>query len=205
METKICKKCGNEKEISMFAKYRSNGILLRKATCRECYKPSRRKHYINHATAIIAKNSDYKKQNRPQINERERGRRKNDIEYKLYSTVRSVVKMSIKRNKGHKGNLATLKYLTYSIEDLKHHLEKQFESWMTWQNWGVYNAKTWDDNDPATWTWHVDHITPQSDLPYTSMKDDNFTICWALENLRPLNAKQNISEGPARIRHKKAV
>jgi hypothetical protein len=57
-------------------------------------------------------------------------------------------------------------------------LEKQFEPWMNWQNHGVY--KNWDDNDQSTWTWQIDHIIPQSDLPYTSMEDENFKKCWAL-------------------------
>ena len=51
--------------------------------------------------------------------------------------------------------------------------------------------------------WHIDHIIPQSLLPYSSMEDDNFKKCWALSNLRPLSAKQNLLDGANRIRHKK--
>ena len=80
------------------------------------------------------------------------------------------------------------------IFDLKEHLEKQFESWMNWNNWGRY-SKSWDDNDQTTWKWQIDHIVPQSCLPYTSMEDDAFKKCWALDNLRPLSAKQNIIDG----------
>lgn len=205
MVTKVCKKCGEEKEISMFAKYRYNGKLLRKATCRKCYKSSRQKYYKNNSNLIIIKNSNYKKQNRESINDKARARRKNDIEFKLYETVRAVVKASIKRNKGNKNNLSTIKYLSYSIQDLKEHLEKQFQYWMNWNNWGKYDPKTWDDNDPSTWTWQIDHIIPQSDLPYTSMEDDNFKKCWALDNLRPYSAKQNIIDGPSRTRHYEAA
>jgi hypothetical protein len=49
----------------------------------------------------------------------------------------------------------------------------------------------------------IDHIVPQSDLPYSSMNDENFQKCWALENLRPLSAKQNYLDGMTRIRHNK--
>ena len=73
-------------------------------------------------------------------------------------------------------------------------------------NQGVYNAKTWDDNDSSTWTWQIDHIIPQSDLPYTEMSHDpnsNFQKAWALSNLRPLSAKQNVLDGARRTRHKK--
>jgi len=74
---------------------------------------------------------------------------------------------------------------------------------MNWGNHGKYDPKKWDENDPKTWTWQLDHIIPSSDLPYLSMEDDNFKKCWALENLRPLSAKQNILDGVTRTRHKK--
>lgn len=74
---------------------------------------------------------------------------------------------------------------------------------MNWDNYGSYGPKTWNDNDQSTWRWQLDHITPQSDLPYTSIGDENFKKCWALENLRPLSAKQNMIDGVTRTRHKK--
>jgi hypothetical protein len=88
------------------------------------------------------------------------------------------------------------------IEELKEYLEKQFSlpgnECMSWQNQGKYNPKTWKDDDISTWVWNIDHIIPQSKLPYTSMEEDNFKICWALENLRPYSAKQNIMDGNRR-------
>ena len=80
-----------------------------------------------------------------------------------------------------------LNFLGYSIDDLKNHLQKQFDHKMTWDNYGIY--------------WHIDHIIPQSCLPYQSMSDDNFKKCWSLSNLRPLDAKTNILDGATRIRH----
>ena len=62
------------------------------------------------------------------------------------------------------------------------------------------------DGDPSTWKWNIDHITPQSDLLFTEMSHDpesNFQKCWALSNIRPLSAKQNIIDGASRVRHKK--
>jgi 5-methylcytosine-specific restriction endonuclease McrA len=67
--------------------------------------------------------------------------------------------------------------MPYTPEQLKEHLESQFEDWMTWDNYGE---------------WHVDHIHPQSLLPYDSMDHPNFQKCWALENLQPLEARENI-------------
>lgn len=59
--------------------------------------------------------------------------------------------------------------------------EKQFDSNMNWSNYGKY--------------WHIDHIYPQSLLPYTSMTDENFKKCWALDNLQPLEKIANIKKG----------
>lgn len=158
--------------------------------------------YQNNKEEIISNNSNYKKQNRALVNERNRERRKIDPIFRMRETVRGAIKNTLKRLKN---GVSINKYLPYSIEELKDHLEQQFESWMTWDNQGIYDSKTWNDYDSLTWTWQLDHIIPQSDLPYTSMADDNFKKCWAFDNLRPLSAKINVSEGPARIRHKKKV
>lgn len=103
---------------------------------------------------------------------------------------------------GNKSNFSILKYLPYSINELKDHIESQFESWMTWDNWGKYNSNTWNDNDSSTWVWNIDHIIPQAHLLYSSMEDDNFKKCWALDNLRPYSAKKNVING-SKIRRKK--
>ena len=57
---------------------------------------------------------------------------------------------------------------------------------MTWENHGVWH--------PTEKRWHIDHIKPQSVLleGVTSMDDPKFRECWALENLRPLEAMENI-------------
>lgn len=87
------------------------------------------------------------------------------------------------------------KNIGYTLSELKSHLESKFEFWMNWNNLGVYNPKTWNDQDPKTWVWQLDHIIPQSKLLYSSMNDDNFKKCWALENLQPLSAKSNFLKG----------
>ena len=69
------------------------------------------------------------------------------------------------------------------------------EIWMSWKNHGKYCKSTWDDNDSATWTWQIDHIIPHSAFNYISMDCEDFKQCWALCNLRPLSAKENIKKG----------
>lgn len=140
----------------------------------------------------------YREHNKDQINKTHniyiKTRSKNDLAFKLRCNFSSKIRKQIFLKNGN----SILKFLPYTIQELKLHLEKQFESWMTWENHGVYNVKIWQDNDQSTWTWQIDHIIPQSDFTYTSMEDENFKKCWSLENLRPYSAKQNIIDG-ARI------
>jgi hypothetical protein len=141
----------------------------------------------------------YQIDNKEKRNARETKRRQSNIIYKLRLNVSSMINMALKRSGGSKRGESVMEYLPYIIEDLKQHIEDLFDtSWMTWDNHGVYNTKTWFDNDKSTWTWQLDHITPQSKLPFTSMEEENFQKCWALDNLRPYSAKQNILDGNRR-------
>lgn len=45
---------------------------------------------------------------------------------------------------------------------------------------------------PLNFNVNIDHIIPQSALLYNSLEHPNFLKCWALENLRPLDARENI-------------
>jgi len=122
----------------------------------------------------------------------------NNLSIKLRKTISSSITRALKKKTTSKCEASCLKYLQYSIKELKTHIESQFELWMSWENWGPYSPKTWDDNDSSTWVWNIDHIIPQSKLLYTSMEDENFKICWSLKNLRPYSAKQNIIDNNKR-------
>ena len=135
------------------------------------------------------------------IQQRKKNRRQSDPIFAIKEKVSKSIRNSLKiRNKSKGGNPA-LKYLPYTAQDLKVHLEAQFKEWMNWQNWGVYIAANWDDTDPSTWKWQVDHIKPHSDFPYEIMGDEIFLKCWDLSNLRPLSAKQNQKDGVTLSRH----
>jgi len=120
-------------------------------------------------------------------------RRANDPIFKLRKAISAGIRKAISK----RGKSFT-KYLPYSVQDLKEHLEKQFEPWMNWSNQGVYKLNEWNDNDQSTWKWNVDHIIPHSTFKYTSMEDQEFKNCWALSNLRPYSAKQNVIDGDKR-------
>lgn len=110
---------------------------------------------------------------------------------KLRKALSNAIYCALTRNKSTKNNLSILKFLPYSMQELKEHLEKQFELWMSWDNWGQYSLKNWNDENISTWTWQIDHIVPHIKFQYLSMNCKEFLECWSLSNLRPLNSKEN--------------
>jgi hypothetical protein len=163
--------------------------------------------YQANKTKFSHRAKKYYEENKEEINKRNYKKKANrlkiDPEFRLRECISSAIRNAILRFGSTKNGISFTKYLDYPISVLKKHLEDRFEDWMNWDNWGIYNINRWNDDDPSTWTWQIDHIIPQSDLPYKSMEDENFKICWALENLRPLSAKQNQLDGVTRVRHKK--
>ncbi len=134
--------------------------------------------------------------------EYEKNRLNNDIIYKLHSNIARSIRQNLKNNNLIK-NKSINELLPYTSNELKQYLESQFEPWMTWNNYGKYNSKTWNDNDQSTWTWQIDHIIPKSTFEINN--DDEFLKCWDLSNLRPYSAKQNVIDGTRRTRHIKKL
>jgi hypothetical protein len=228
METRICSVCGNKKPFTldffMQGTNKLNGVKVPYwyTSCRSCYnekakiknKKSRernkenirvgkQKYYQENIETIKPKRVEYRKTYKNRRNENTRQKRKEDPIFQLRDNVRTIIRLMITKNYGSKNGSSINNYLPYTMQELKDHLQSQFQSWMTWNNYGKYDSKVWNDSDSSTWTWQLDHIVPQSILPYSSMEDENFQKCWALSNLRPLSAKTNSVEGARRTRHKK--
>jgi hypothetical protein len=100
---------------------------------------------------------------------------------RLESAIRARVMMSMKRRGTNKDG-RTFELIGCTGAELAAHIEKQFKRGMTWENYGS--------------NWHVDHITP---LSYFDMSNaDEQRRAWNWQNLRPLPAIQNITEGNKR-------
>ena len=202
----VRKRIKSEKSLSHYYQNRE-AILARKKLDRQ-NNPEKYK-----AQALKRRNSpvyaEWKQKNKHSLKEKYRqywfGRRIADPAYKLRKNVSKSIHDALESAGFSKRGFSIMEKLPYSIEKLKKHLELQFEEWMNWDNWGTYVASLWKDDDSNTWVWHIDHIVPQSDLPYDSMDHPNFLKCWALENLRPLSAKQNILDGVTRARHQRCA
>jgi hypothetical protein len=176
-----------EKILKQRKEYRENN--------KEICAKSARKSYYKYKSERLAYHKEYRRKNKEKIIQRRRKyeakQMKENPLFRIRKHLRNAIYCALIRNDSTKNNLSILKYLPYTIEDLKQHLEKQFESWMNWDNWGSYSPKKWDDNDISTWTWQIDHLIPHCNFKYISMEDEEFGKCWALENLRPYSSKQN--------------
>ncbi len=81
--------------------------------------------------------------------------------------------------KGKKAGRSWQKLVGYSTADLILHLERQFQRGMTWDNFG---------------DWHIDHRRPLASFSFTGPDDPEFKEAWALTNLQPLWAQENIAK-----------
>lgn len=75
----------------------------------------------------------------------------------------------------------TEEYLGYTKDELRKHLEKQFQKGMDWNNYGE---------------WHIDHIVSISELLKSGETRPEVINC--LSNLRPMWAEENMKKNASR-------
>lgn len=95
---------------------------------------------------------------------------------KFNKNIRNAIASSLK---GNKNGSHWEDIVGYTLSDLKKHLEKKFTKGMSWENHGE---------------WHIDHIIPISKFNFTKPEHSDFKKCWALKNLQPLWALENIKK-----------
>ena len=142
------------------------------------------KNNIEKSRKIKRRNkTKYKEKYRESSRIREKEKCDTNPEYRLYKRMSKSVWHFLKLNDKSKEGDKWISLVNYNVSELICYLETQFDSAMTWDNYGQY--------------WHVDHIVPRQffiDHCLTD-KDYLFKCCWSLENLRPLKAEDNSSKG----------
>ena len=106
-------------------------------------KEKKKEYYENNKQARLEYQRKYK------IN-----RKLSDPLFKLTCNIRNAIRKSFINN-GYKKTSKTFLILGCSFEEFKQHLESKFETWMTWDNYGLYNGT-------ANYGWDIDHIIPSS-------------------------------------------
>lgn len=181
---------------------------------KEKIKQNKKEYNIQNKEHLKEKKKIYVEENRKEIyeyqNSYKKERRQKDPIFRFREIVSSQVRIKLQSTGISKNHQSIKDHLLddewfeniwtklEALFSLPSNLTKDGKVWMTRYNWGLYNSNLWDDNDPSTWTWQVDHIIPHSSFNYIDMDCDAFKECWSIENLRPLNAKININENKFR-------
>lgn len=170
---KACNKCGSKENGFYRTKKNNDGLSgfcklcddeRNKAynkTHPECNLKSVRKYRKNHHDRVLA----YTKARNNQLRNTAKGKLDDNFRRRINSSLR-----------GSKARRSWESLVGYNIDQLKQHLENNFQPGMTWENYGE---------------WHVDHIIPISVFCYESPDHIDFKKCWSLKNLRPLWASDN--------------
>lgn len=178
-------------------KYRNNLEKYRKQK-RDSYQRNKEnviayqhRYYEENKEYVLAKCKDYRETHKEEKLQRDlkycKERRSKDPAFKIRHNISKSIWYYLIQNNSSKNGNSTWSKLPYTPQQLKEHLESQFEPWMTWENYGIASS--------GQKTWQIDHVIPQSKLIYDSMDHPNFLECWKLENLRPLDAFANIRKG----------
>lgn len=187
----------NEEKIKLQKKVYERDNKLRLAEHRrEYYKKNKSKLAAQNKkryAANIEKVKEYRRKNkeriakkskeynsRPEVkearNKKLRRKRKSDPMFRLNSNMGKYVSTVLRSEKRYR-HWESL--VGYTLKDLKKHLEKKFVDGMTWDNYGE---------------WHVDHKIPLAVHNFVTPNDMDFQKAWALDNLQPLWANENISK-----------
>jgi hypothetical protein len=159
--------------------YKRNNYLQNQEKIKERTKD----YYERNKEECNRKSSERNRNNRDRINElgriRNKDKRDNDPLYRLSNNIRTAIWSSIKKT-GYKKESNTYNILGCSYEEFIIHIERQFEPWMNWNNYGKYNG---DFN----YGWDIDHM-----IPVTSAKTEEEIIKRNhYTNLQPLCSKIN--------------
>jgi len=135
----------NEKE-----KKKLEQIEKRKKYEKEYYQKNRKK--ILEQSRLYFKDNQKIKQEKN--NKRYKDRRNTDPVFKLLMNIKRNIR-AVMNKKGFTKKSKTFEILGCSYENFKKHIESFWESWMTWDNYGLYNGQ-------PNYGWDIDHIVPSS-------------------------------------------
>lgn len=141
-----------------------------------------KEYYLKNSDSVKSKKREYYQTSKEKNSIRRKRyylRHKDDLFFKIKESFRSLIKDSFRRS-GFKKNSKTNEILGCSFEEFKFYLESKFESWMTWENKGLYNGE-------LNYGWDIDHIIPIS----KAKNGDELIKLNHYTNLQPLCSKVN--------------
>lgn len=178
----LCKYCKREIRKPRESVYYHNKKINKTERQRQADKERVLRWRLNNYDRYLSQSRNWEKNNRLRANLRSKEYARKNIPIKLRRIISSHI---VKQIREQKNSRKWEEILGYTFKDLICHLEKQFVDGMSWGNHSRHG-------------WHIDHIIPVSSFKINSPDDPEFKKCWALENLQPLWAKDNLTKG-ARI------
>lgn len=159
-------------DLSKIGRNSHNGLTIF-AACSDCGQG----HWMSYCDYKASRNTRCKVCGQVIAHLRTRRSAESKFPTRLSNAIRTNIRDALHRKGGDKKERGWESLVGYSIKDLMKHLQKQFIDGISWENYGE---------------WHIDHIIPVSKFNFTSIDDFDFKRCWALSNLQPLWASENI-------------
>jgi len=190
---KIYNKKNKEHNKEYSIKYREENKEKLKIKKKEYYDKNKEKlkeyHTVTRRDYYLKYNKEYYKtyylENKDKIIQTsvnwKRKKREEDPSARIRDNITSQILYGLK----NKRKKSSFDYLEFKLNDLMLSLESKFQDGMTWDNQGS--------------DWHIDHIKPVA--AFKLIKEDGeldleqIKLCWSLDNLQPLWAKENASKG----------
>jgi hypothetical protein len=186
---KICKKeyrkNNYERETKLRQKRNKENAEIIRERKREYRKNSEvyKKYRLDNGEKYKEYCKNYYQKNKEKLNKQKleyfKTKYKTNNLFRLSENIRRGISLSFKNN-GFAKNNKTLEILGCSFEEFKSHIESKFESWMTWDNYGLYNGE-------LNYGWDIDHIIPSS----SAITEEDIIKLNHYTNLQPLCSKIN--------------
>lgn len=188
METKVCRKCNEEKELSEFSSHKGYKDNLSN-WCKCCVSKNSKNWYQNNKEKAFFTRKNYKLKNKFKIQEQSRiynknnyekykknrsKRFKNDVRFKLSYNLRTRINSVLN---GNTKSLNTMFLIGCEIDYLMYHIQCQFKQGMNWDNHGE---------------WHIDHKRPCASFDLSDPEEQR--KCFNYTNLQPLWAEENLKK-----------
>ena len=204
-DIKKCSKCHTEKLLCEFDKC-SKTKCGHRSVCKFCRKNERvekqdlikigkKKYYEKNKERVLENAKEYKEKNKERVLEnakkyREENKEKvkiskkkstkkkleTDGHFRLTNQLRKYVRRYFNQTEKSK---KTFEIVGCTPTYLKEYIEKKFDTWMGWDNYGYGENK-----------WVIDHIIP---LSYAKNKDELYNLCH-YSNLQPLSWRDNMKK-----------
>lgn len=187
-----------KKNAEKIKQYQQDNLEEIKEYSRQYYQDNKEKnneqssqYYQNHLKEMKEYYKQYRKDHKKELNNYENNRRKSDPIHRLVCILRTRLNIALKQKSFRK--ISKFKeYIGCSLEELKNHIENQFQPGMNWQNHGRGKDK-----------WHIDHMVPLDACEIYSLDrtfNDElstkrlFELCH-YTNLQPLWEDDNLKKG----------